>query len=526
MPFSVKRRPTRLWRTVLPWLVGALPMAFGLLIMHWQAERELQSRSEASTRQVVAQIEHILDNISDAAKALLPIAGQPCSEQSLALREQVVRHAYVRSTNLEYRGELYCSSLFGDYSEPVNSSDYYHGQLWLMDGNSVTPGHPLLVYRTSASDRGAISTADGEHLVGALHLLDDDTRLILQVGPNWMNQRGEVHKGPKPEPQVALNELSSLRYPFSIHGGYDQGKVGKLMRSEYPALFGLLILLGAMAAVTCYWQLRRASSPRVELQRALEADEFVPYFQPVVRKGDYQWAGVEVLMRWQHPREGLVSPDLFIPYAEHSGQIVPMTRQLMERTAHVLAPCVEHMDNGFHIAINITADHCQDLALLDDCRAFLAAFPANRVKLTLELTERKLISPSALTHSLFAGLHELGVLIALDDFGTGQSSLAYLRQFQVDYLKIDQSFVAMIGGDALSLHILDSIIELSSKLGLGIVAEGVETEAQRDYLARHNVDFQQGYLFARPMSAEAFVEALQVQGLTSAPDQPALINSG
>ncbi|WP_176518390.1 EAL domain-containing protein, partial [Pseudomonas faucium] len=85
-----------------------------------------------------------------------------------------------------------------------------------------------------------------------------------------------------------------------------------------------------------------------------------------------------------------------------------------------------------------------------------------------------------------------------DDFGTGQSSLNYLRQFQVDYLKIDQSFVAMIGGDALSQHILDSIIELSGKLHLGLVAEGVESEVQRDYLARHGVDFQQGYLFGRP----------------------------
>lgn len=99
-------------------------------------------------------------------------------------------------------------------------------------------------------------------------------------------------------------------------------------------------------------------------------------------------------------------------------------------------------------------------------------------------------------------------MIALDDFGTGQSSLNYLRQFKVDYLKIDQSFVAMIGGDALSQHILESIIELSAKLGLGIVAEGVETATQRDYLQGHGVDFQQGYLFARPMPLEDFLQAL------------------
>jgi sensor c-di-GMP phosphodiesterase-like protein len=110
---------------------------------------------------------------------------------------------------------------------------------------------------------------------------------------------------------------------------------------------------------------------------------------------------------------------------------------------------------------------------------------------------------------LFEALRQLGVLIAIDDFGTGHSSLAYLRQFNVDYLKIDQSFVAMIGADALSGHILDSIIELSGKLDLGIDAEGIETAEQRDYLAQRGVDFLQGYLFARPMPQEKLLEALQ-----------------
>lgn len=117
----------------------------------------------------------------------------------------------------------------------------------------------------------------------------------------------------------------------------------------------------------------------------------------------------------------------------------------------------------------------------------------------------------------------MGVMIALDDFGTGQSSLNYLRQFKVDYLKIDQSFVAMIGADALSVHILETIIELSGKLDLGIVAEGVETDLQRDYLAAHGVDFQQGYLFARPMPAAQFLEALATRpGATQLPQDAPL----
>lgn len=511
MPLTVKRPGRWTLRALLPWLVGAVPVLCGLLIMQWQAQRELEARALGASQQVLGHFERILDNIASAAEVLLPLARQPCAQATLALREQVTRGSFVRSTNLFHDNELYCSSLFGDVSEPVDASDYVDGSLCLMDGNSVTPRHALLAYRLSQGDDGAITTVDGEHLTSALHLIGSGTTLLLQVGPHWMGEDGIVHDGPLPSFAVAPTRLGSTRYRFSVHSGYATGEPWRLIRAEYPGLFGLLVFLGVLAGGVCRWQLRRASSSRVELQRALEADEFIPFFQPVVREGDYRWAGAEVLMRWQHPREGMVRPDLFIPYAEHSGQIVPMTRRLMQRVAEGLAPHAATFEDGFHVGINITADHCQDMALYEDCRDFLKAFPPGRVILTLELTERKLIVPSATTEQLFARLQTLGVMIAIDDFGTGQSSLSYLRQFKVDYLKIDQSFVAMIGVDALSLHILDSIIELSGKLGVGIVAEGVETTAQRDYLAQYRVDFQQGYLFARPMPLNDFVAALAKQ---------------
>lgn len=515
MPLTVKRRAGLGWRTLLPWVVGVLPVACGLPVMNWQIEREMQASSQVTARQVVEHVERILDNLSSAANALLPLVDSPCDEAQLILRAQVTRNAFVRSTNLFRHNALYCTSLFGAFEEPVNPGDYIDGKLWLMDGNSVTPGYPLLVYRASDGDRGAISTVDGEHLLTALRLIGPDEVLQIRVGDAWMGKDGIVQKGVPPAAASANVLLGSTRYPFSVQGGYGADQQGLLWRSHYPALFGLLLVLGVVAALVCRWQVRRATSPRAELQRALEADEFLPYFQPVVRKGDYRWAGAEVLMRWNHPREGLVRPDLFIPYAEHSGQIVAMTRALMMHTAQNLAPYAGLLEDGFHIGINITADHCRDFSLLDDCRTFLQHFPPGRVVLTLELTERKLIEATPVALELFEKLNAMGVKIALDDFGTGQSSLNYLRQFKVDYLKIDQSFVAMIGADALSVHILETIIELSAKLGLGIVAEGVETEAQRDYLARHEVDFQQGYLFARPMPAAQFLEALAARPAAS-----------
>ncbi|MDD0974198.1 EAL domain-containing protein [Pseudomonas fontis] len=509
MPFTIKRTGRSPFRALLPWLVGVMPILFGVLIMHWQAQRELQYRAQSTAEQAVEHLDWIVSNLSGAATSLLPLAGNPCAEVQLALREVVTRTSFVRSTNLFHAGNLYCSSLFGDYSEPVNATDYVDGTLWLMDGNSVTPGHALLVYRVSNGEDGAISTADGDHLITALRLIGPGVGLRMQVGPRWIGEDGKVHSEAMQAYAESHEVATSKRFPYSIHSGFEAGESWRLMGSEYPALYGLMVFLGVAAGTACRWQLRRASSPRAELQRAIEADEFVPFYQPVVRGGEFRWAGAEVLMRWQHPREGLVRPDLFIPYAEHSGQIVPMTRRLMQRVAADLAPHADKFEDGFHIGINITADHCQDLSLYEECRRFLAAFPPGRVLLTLELTERKLIEASATTTELFDKLHELGVMIAIDDFGTGQSSLSYLRQFKVDYLKIDQSFVAMIGVDALSLHILDSIITLSGKLGLGMVAEGVETVGQRDYLAERQVDFQQGYLFARPMPLDDFLSAIK-----------------
>ena len=511
MPLTVKR-PSRLsWRTLLPWCAGALPLVCGLAVARWQAERDLQDTSLATAQQVVTQVERILDNISGAAVALVPLAGRPCEEVTLALREQVTRNPFVRSTTLYDNDRLYCSSLFGDADEAVRAQDYTAGLLWLMKGNLVTPGSALLVYRASQGTRGALASVHGDHLLTALRLIGPYSELRLQVGGHWMGQDGQVHDGAPPSSATAATALASTRYPFTVLAGFGAGKPGELMRSQSLTMLGLLLVLGVLAGLACRWQIRRAQSPHAELERALEAGEFLPYFQPVVRRGDYRWAGVEVLMRWQHPREGLVRPDLFIPYAEHSGHIVAMTRALMQRIAEELAPYAALLDDGFHIGINITADHCRDLDLLEDCQDLLRHFPPGRVVLTLELTERKLVEATPITLELFDKLHALGVMIALDDFGTGQSSLNYLRQFKVDYLKIDQSFVAMIGSDALSQHILDSIIELSAKLELGIVAEGVETLVQRDYLARHGVDFQQGYLFARPMAGEALLKALAAQ---------------
>jgi sensor c-di-GMP phosphodiesterase-like protein len=510
MPLTVKGARNRTTRYLVTAFSGLLPIALGVVILHWQAERTLQESTAQTAQEAVRQFDLMLDNTALAAQALIPLAGQPCdSAAQLALREEVTRRPFVRATTLSWQKNIYCSSLFGgNYQSPVNPEDYVDGKLWLMNGNPVTPDTALLVYRLVDGDKAAFASIDGYHLTNALRLISRYAHLVLQVGPNWLGADGKVQGSAVPVFAVAHQHLASDRYQYSVDAGMPPGETWRYMKARYPALFSLLVFFGVLAGLLAHWLQKRSSAPTHELQRALGANEFIPYYQPVVRGDTREWAGCEVLMRWRHPKEGLVRPDLFIPLAEHSGLIVPMTRALLRQVAAQLAPHAARFCPSFHIGVNITARHCEDLALVDDCREFLAAFAPGQVILVLELTERELIEPTDITRRLFDSLHELGVMIAIDDFGTGHSSLGYLRNFNVDFLKIDQSFVAMIGADALSRHILDSIIELSGKLDLGIVAEGVETAEQCEYLAAQGVDFLQGYLFGRPVDCDEFIRSL------------------
>jgi sensor c-di-GMP phosphodiesterase-like protein len=181
MPLTVKTRRKRGTRIVVTVLSGLLPILLGVAILYWQAERALSQNAQLTAEEAIRQFELMLDNTAQAARELLPLAGQSCNDVKLALREQVTRRPFVRSTNLVWDDNLYCSSLFGDYQEKVNAGDYTQGRLWLMNGNPVTPNTALLVYRLSEGKQGALSTLDGYHLSNVLRLIGRKTLLMLQV---------------------------------------------------------------------------------------------------------------------------------------------------------------------------------------------------------------------------------------------------------------------------------------------------------------------------------------------------------
>ncbi|MHB9118018.1 MAG: EAL domain-containing protein [Burkholderiales bacterium] len=250
----------------------------------------------------------------------------------------------------------------------------------------------------------------------------------------------------------------------------------------------------------------------LEIRAALEADlrqglrqnEFRLYYQPQVDSAGHL-TGAEALVRWQHSERGLVSPMEFIPLAEETGLILPLGHWVLETACAQLAAWADQTETAYlTLAVNVSARQFRYPDFVEQVLAVLDNTGANPQKLKLELTESLLVDDVEDTIAKMTALKASGVGFSLDDFGTGYSSLSYLKRLPLDQLKIDQSFVRNISTDPNDAAIARTIVALAQYLDLSVIAEGVETEEQRDFLARHGCPAYQGYLFGKPVPIEAF----------------------
>ncbi|MBA5607990.1 EAL domain-containing protein [Duganella sp. FT3S] len=242
---------------------------------------------------------------------------------------------------------------------------------------------------------------------------------------------------------------------------------------------------------------------------ALEQHEFELYLQPQVRLADQAIIGAEALLRWHHPELGLVGPDRFIPIAEESGLILPLGEWVLQQAATLLAGWRARGLGHLRLAVNLSARQCHGAGLLPQLDRLLAEHGLDPALLELEITESAAMQDPERSRKLLRELRARGCKVAIDDFGTGYSSLSYLKLFEIDRIKIDRGFVKDIESDPNDAVIVAATIALAHSLGLSVVAEGVETAAQRDFLRAKQCEEGQGYLFARPMPAAQFEALLQ-----------------
>ncbi|MFZ5483104.1 MAG: EAL domain-containing protein [Pseudomonadota bacterium] len=371
------------------------------------------------------------------------------------------------------------------------------------------------------------------HLMGDALLREAAQRLTLQVrqsdtlsrlGGDEFTVLVEHVDDPDQVARVAEHLVAALSEPFTLPNGVEVTVGASIGIALYPdhGSSEEALLQGADAALYQskeegrgryrYFSdaLTEAARARVALEsrlrRALNQDELRVHFQPQVAIGSGRVIGAEALVRWQSPEEGLVPPGRFIPVAEQSGLIDALGAWVLRETCLQGRRWLDAGHPPLILAVNVSPRQLSRSDLVEQVAHILAetGFPAQQLE--LEMTEGSLLDQHHKVFEVLAGLRALGIRLAIDDFGTGYSSLAYLKRFPLDTLKIDKSFVDDIPRLEDDMEITATIIAMARSLRLEVLAEGVETPAQLDFLRQHGCDYYQGYLFSPPVPAEAFAE--------------------
>jgi len=335
---------------------------------------------------------------------------------------------------------------------------------------------------------------------------------------------------------VAQRILQALRDPLSLSGGHEVVAtmsigiaVSEPGKSRDDLLHDADVAMyrakdrgrGGQFAVFDVDAMGERSIGRVDLESALhqavERDEIVLHYQPLISLADRRVVGAEALVRWNHPDEGLLFPEQFIQLAEDTGAILPIGQAVLERACRQAKEWSDTVGITMEVGVNLSARQFQQAGLVETVAEVLHSTGIEPAQLCLEITESLAMYDVELTSTILCKLHTLGVRLAIDDFGTGHSSLGYLSRFPIDVVKIDRSFVADIDHDRVKSAIVTAVVALSKAIGSTTVVEGVETIAQLEHVRNLGCDVAQGYYFARPMSAAAFSDLL-APPLSSRPD--------
>jgi sensor c-di-GMP phosphodiesterase-like protein len=325
---------------------------------------------------------------------------------------------------------------------------------------------------------------------------------------------------------LIATELSSRHYPLKTIITTSNASLAT-NQSDLRALGTIAsgILAIFILALSVLLPRRERNNPIAEIERAMKAGEFVPYFQPIVDIRSGRLRGAEVLIRWRKSDGTIVPPASFIPLAESSGLIIELTRGLMRRAcqdAGAVLGARPHLKVGF----NLTALHFANEEIVDDVRSIFKKSKIRLSQVVLEVTERQPIENLTETRRVVAALQGLGVKVAIDDVGTGHSGLSYMLKLGVDIIKIDKMFIDSLGTDRNSNTIIETLVDLANNMRMDVVAEGVESFEQVLHLRELGIRAAQGFVFAPPLPVSAFLQLVEtidpIKAGAGAPADPAV----
>jgi len=501
-----------LTHTVLPrrtYLIRSLIAAsllffiFTAATLYTIALKNKQQQQQVSERTVQYSTEY-LQNLTGTMKRLSQLPESNCEMATDQLSRDAALTLGVRDFLLVRDGMVYCSSATGEMSLSVE--DIFAGMDWhksldikLEQGTSFIPNRPVIAvwYRNpDMSDSGILATIELTLSPYMLFAQTDEGYhgFALIVGNRALTSIGRSLLDVKDLPRSHYNELKVGDYPFTLRL-YAPQLTGENIRFTLLASLLLSLMVGALL----YFTLVSRHSPEREIMQALKHGQFFIEYQPVIETQSLKVAGMEALIRWQHPIEGRIPPDVFITFAESQGMIVQLTQHMMQLVAQDAHQFKEVMPPKAKFSINISPHHMSKTSFRDDVMKFLQMLPEDYFQIVFEITERGMIDNESAMRE-FNWLRQQGIEIAIDDFGTGHSALIYLEKFTLDYLKIDRGFVMSIDQNTLIAPVLDTVLKLTEELNLKTVAEGVETAQQAKYLRKHGVTLLQGFLYSKPLS--------------------------
>jgi len=327
---------------------------------------------------------------------------------------------------------------------------------------------------------------------------------------------------------IAERVLDVFSYPFSLrhqevfinasigialsHLGYE--KPEHLLRDADTAMYRAKDLGKGQYHIfdpSMYHKVSQTLQIENDLRRAIQQEEFIVYYQPIISLKTGKIAGFEALVRWHHPQKGLISPGLFIPVAEETGLIAQIGnwvfRKACDRLRHWRRQKL--VDESLFVSVNVSARQFAQLDLVEQIKEVLARTQLAPQCLKLEITESAIMDNPKTAAAILESLRQEHIQLSIDDFGTGYSSLSYLHSFQVDTLKIDQAFVQRMDETRGKFGLVPVIVNIAKTMGMGVIAEGVETEQQLASLRRFDCEFAQGYLFAKPLEERQLLQLIE-----------------
>jgi len=474
-------------------------VVFTVYISWIVAKKNELNRLSTYAQQITTRISKSLAEVSETLKILQTLKFSPCSTQQIEKMQEIVFNSrIVEEIDYFENGLLKCNS-WGVVNHEVrmNKADFSQNGIELvLDAKSLVSPNKVVI---------GVRYNNYKALIDPIHFQDIIADPEIQVDVVLHSGKLMAQFNSSKIKTISQNNLvyvlNNKLYKIIVSESKENIRIRLYEELMIFAPFGLLMSISVIGIVI--WISTRRLSSLGELKAAINRHEFEVHYQPLIELKTGICIGAEALIRWHRMDGSWERPDVFIDLAEKNNLIEPITDQLMIMIMSDLKDLLHNKQ--FHISVNFAAIDFQTERILKVLNNALLGTNILPSQIWVEATERSLMNTENVLKTL-EGIHELGYQIVIDDFGTGYSSLSYLQKLPLDTIKIDKSFIDSVGKDSSTSHVIDHIIKMAKSLNLKIVAEGVEAQGQVDYLIKNEVEYAQGWFYAKAMPLNKFID--------------------